>query len=86
MFDKAKYPKVKAAFILKVALYLNAPSNLFKEAFQVVSCGDGATYLFWKIIKVKRVIKLILEAFNSLWLKILPSVHEYPESLDCFLP
>ena len=37
MFDKAEYPKVKAALVLKVALYLDTPAYLLKEALQVIS-------------------------------------------------
>ena len=86
MFDKAEYPKVKAAFVLKIALYLNAPAYLFKEALQVISGRYSAAYLFREIIEVKRIIKLILEAFNSPRLKILPAIHKYPESLDSLMP
>ena len=76
MFDKAEYPKVKAALVLKIALYLDTPAYLLKEALQMISSWDGASYLFWKIVEVKRIIKLVLEAFDSPRLKILPPVYK----------
>ncbi len=76
MFNKAKYPKVKAAFILKVTLYLNAPAYLLKEALQVISGRYSAAYFLGEIIEVKRIIKLILEALDCSWFFMLPPVYK----------
>ena len=86
MFNKAKNPKIKAALVLKVALYLYTPSYFLKEALQVVSCGDSAAYFLRKIIEVKRIIKLILEAFDGSWFFMLPTVNEYTEFFNSILP
>ena len=85
MFYKPKNPKIKAAFIFKVTLYLDTPTYLLKEALQMIGGRYRRAHLFWKIIEVKRMIEFILEALDCFRFKIMPFVYKEPESSYGFM-
>ena len=52
----------------------------------MVRGGYGRAYFLWKIIKVKRMIEFVLEAFYCPWFFMLPAGNKQPESPDSFMP